>query len=103
VLDDPLLRFLVAALACWWLASALYYQKGPWGIWLRLRLWAQNHSPFLQEQLGCFWCCALWAALLVVWPLYIWAPWALVPLALTGAAILLSYGGRVVWREMADQ
>lgn len=99
---DRLLWFLVAILATWRLAAAVYYERGPWDVWLKLRLWAQNHSPFWQGQLSCFWCCTFWAALLL-WPLYVWLPWLLVPVALSGAAVLLSCGGRVIWRDMADQ
>ncbi len=71
-----LLGFLLAALATWRLAAALYFEDGPADVLLRLRLWAQGHSPFVQKQLSCFWCCAGWAAL-AVWPLYVWLPWLL--------------------------
>lgn len=94
-------KLALAILAAWRIAANLYYQDGPCGAWCKVRLWAQGHSPFVQKQLSCFWCCAGWAGL-VVWPVYLWVPWLLVPLALSGAAILLSHGGRVIWRDMAD-
>lgn len=96
-----LVAIVVAALATWRVAAALYYENGPGNVWLKLRVWAQSHSPFLQGQISCFWCVTVWAGLLV-WPLYVWVPWLLVPLALSGAAMLLSYGGRVIWRDLVE-
>lgn len=95
------IRFAVAALATWRIASALYYEYGPWDVFARLRNWAGLNSPFWDKQLACFWCCTVWAALLVL-PFYLWWIWPLVPVALSGAAVLLTHGGRVIWREMAD-
>lgn len=96
-----IVRWALAVLATWRLASSLYYQDGPGDAWLKLRLWAQGRSPFVQKQLSCFWCCCGWAAL-AVWPAAVWVPGILVPLALSGAAILLTHGGRIIWRDMAE-
>lgn len=100
-MPDGLIDLALAILATWRIASALYYEHGPGDVFLRLRNWAGLHSPFWYEQLSCFWCCTMWAALVVL-PFYLWWTLPLVPLALSGAAVLLSYGGRVIWREMAD-
>jgi hypothetical protein len=98
---DPTVRLVVALLATWRLAAALYYEGGedPFGLVMRLRVLAQRRSPYWQEQLSCFWCCATWAALLV-WPAYVWAAWVLVPLALSGGVMLLTHGGRFIATDM---
>lgn len=89
---------VVGALATWWLAAMLYYGNGPWDVFKR---WRENASGFIGEQFECFWCCALWAGLFVT-PLALLAWPALLPFAFAGAAILLSQGGRVIWREMME-
>lgn len=92
----------VAALATWRLAVALWYEHGPWNAWDRLRYRAGVYldpPPFWGAQLKCFWCCTAWASLPVALVAWLWWP-ALVPLALSGAAMLLSGAGRIVWHEM---
>ena len=93
---DGWISLVVAALATWRMAAWLWYEHGAQGIRAFLCRWT-----WTAEQVCCFWCCTFWAGLLclVVW--WIWW-WALIPLALSGAAILLSGGGRVIWREMVD-
>jgi hypothetical protein len=95
------IEFLIAILATWRIAAALYFEYGPWNMWLRLRQWADDNSPFWSKQLNCFWCCTGIAALLVL-PFYLWFLWPLYPVAFSGAAVLLAQGGRIVWREMTE-
>ncbi len=96
-----MIELALAILATWRIAAMLYYEHGPWDVWVRLRNAAALRSSFWDKQLTCFWCCTVWAALLV-WPLYVYCTWILVPLALSGAAVLLSGGGRLIWREMTE-
>ena len=94
----------VAALATWRLAVALYYEAGPWDMWDRLRYKAgayQEPPPFWGAQLRCFWCCTFLASLPCALVAWLWWP-ALVPFALSGAAMLLSGGGRIVWHKMVE-
>lgn len=80
------MRLLLAALACWRLASLLVYEDGPDQIFGRLRdlLWFTN-------LLDCFWCTSVWVAA----PLAALAWWpdgrlmALGWLAVSTAAILI--------------
>jgi len=96
-----MLEFIAAILATWRIAAALNYEYGPGDVWLKLRNWAAFKSPFWDKQLRCFWCCTFWAALLVL-PFYLWFWWPLLPIAFSGAAVLLTQGGRTIWREMTD-
>jgi hypothetical protein len=96
-----LINFLAAILATWRIAAALYFEYGPGDAFLRLRQRADDSSPFWSKQLNCFWCCTFWAALLVL-PFYLWLAWPLYPVAFSGAAVLLTHGGRIVHKEMID-
>ena len=89
-------RLALAALATWRLSSWLWYEHSAQGVRAWLCRW-----PWAAQQLTCFWCVTFWLALPVA--LVAWLCWpVLVPLALSGVAILLSGGGRVIWREMID-
>ena len=96
-----MIEFIIACLATWRIAAALYYEHGPWDMWVKLRNHAALNSPFWDKQLNCFWCCTGLAALLVL-PFYLWFWWPLLPVAFSGAAVLLTQGGRIVWREMTE-
>jgi len=89
---------VVGCFAAWWLAAMLYYGNGPGDVFKR---WRESVTGFVGEQFECFWCCALWAGLAIA-PLALLAWPVLVPLAFAGAAILLTHGGRIVWREMTE-
>jgi hypothetical protein len=91
-------RLALAVLATWWLAAQLYYASGPLHLFAKLRSAARG---WLALELECFWCCAFWSAL-VVTPLALLAPPALLPFAAAGGALILAHGGRVIWREMAE-
>lgn len=112
-----LARIAAAILATWRITALLYWDNGPWYIFLRLREWAtaMQHildderailtvprHPFWHDLFGCFWCLSLWVGILLT-PLAIWCWWVLIPFALSGAAILLSGGGRIIWRTMAEK
>jgi len=88
------LHLIVGVLACWRLATMVYYENGPWKVFYRLRY-------RIGDALDCFWCITLWTGLLVT-PFVVWFWWPLLPLALSGGAMLLSHGGRVIWRQMTD-
>lgn len=100
---------IVAILATWRITALLYYDYGPWDVFLKLReragVWIvdENGKPvtFWGKLFTCFWCLSLWVGLCVT-PLALWCWWILLPFALSGAAVLLSGGGRVIWRTMAE-
>lgn len=95
-MDDSLIRLIVAALATWRMAAWLWYEHGGECARAWLCRW-----PWAARQVECFWCVTFWMGLLAAFVAWLW--WvALIPLALSGAAILLSGGGRVIWREMVD-
>jgi hypothetical protein len=95
---DALVGIAVAALATWRIAAWLWYEHGaePVRCWL-------CRTPWLSGQVSCFWCVSFWVSLPVMLAWWLWWP-ALLPFALSGAVILLSGGGRVIWREViADE
>lgn len=96
-MDDWGLRLIVAALAVWRISAWLWYEHSSEGVrrWLCRFGWAAR-------QLECFWCITFWVALICSPIAWLWW-WALVPLALSGAVVLLSGGGRIIWREMVDK
>ena len=92
---------VVAALACWRLSVAVWMGDAFAG--LRTRVGAHEYPAvtFWGKQLSCFWCVSLWVSVpdVLVW----WAWWpALLPLAFSGAAMLLSGAGRILYREMVE-
>jgi len=102
-MDAWLIRLIVAALATWRLTTMLWYEFGPFDIFLRLRTAVGAHEQpprsFLGKLFACYWCLSFWVGLgcaLVAW---LWW-YALIPFALSAAAILLSGGGRVIYEEM---
>jgi hypothetical protein len=87
-MDDPWLRFTLAVLATWRLATLLAHDDGPWDAVLRLRS-ALGDGAF-GRVLDCFRCVSLWVAAPLSFavgrgPL----EWLLAWLALSGAACLL--------------
>lgn len=98
-------RLVLGVLATWTLSALLYYWSG--FEWLRVRAGIDMVDEFDQpitfwgRQLHCFWCVVLWVSVPVAAVVY-FAPLVLTPLAFAGGAMLLSKGGRVIWREMAD-
>ena len=91
---------VVCALATWrlavivWMGDSFERVRYKAGVYL-------DPQPFLGKQLGCFWCVTMYCAILCGIAGFLWWP-ILLPLALSGAAVLLSGGGRIVWREMVD-
>lgn len=92
---------LVGAFATWRVAAYLYTDKGLFGEMQELRDRISQSDGWLLEQFTCFWCLSAWTALvvapvaLVAWPI-------LLPVAFSGVAILLSHGGRTIWRYSVD-
>lgn len=87
-MDEPWLRFTLAALATWRVAALMAYDDGPWDMVVRLRRAAGNGG--LGRMLDCFRCLSLWVAaplalLVARAPLDTLLVW----LALSGAACLL--------------
>lgn len=116
---DELIRLVVAALAVWRISVAIWYEDGPFDQYKYFRAWVERKgkpemgmsddgSVFIHHyiwegiwhQLDCFWCVTFWVSLpiavIITLPWYWWT--ALVPFALSGAAILLSGAGRTIWR-----
>ena len=93
---DGWLKLAVAALAVWRISAWLWYEHGAEGMrrWLCRWGWAAR-------QLQCFWCITFWVSLLVALVAWLWW-YALIPFALSGAAVLLSGGGRIIWREIVE-
>lgn len=94
---DVWYKLLIAALATWRIAVWVWYEHGGEKCRGFLCRW-----EWTARQMECFWCVTFWVSLPVAVVLWLW--WfALIPFALSGAAILLSSGGRVIWREMVDK
>lgn len=96
-----LFKLLVAILATWRISASLYYGKEFEE--LRYRLTAETDDDgqplgFWGRQISCFWCVSFWVSC-VVCVIVAWWWYVLGPLALSGGAILLSGGGRTIWRE----
>ena len=88
-----LIKLAIAALATWRVAVWLWYEHGG----ERARAWLCRWPP-AARQISCFWCVTFWAGLVVGLVAWLWW-YALIPFALSGAAILLSGGGRIIWKE----
>jgi hypothetical protein len=119
--SDGLFKLTVSILATWRIASLLYFDNGPFNLFASLREVIYVKSlpdlagvvdgeekfdrhyifEFIHEQLTCFWCVSLWVglfiALISTLPFDLW--YGLLPFALSGASILLSGGGRTIWRH----
>ena len=91
-----LIKLALAALATWRLSAWLWYEHEAQGVRAFLCRW-----PWVCRQVCCFWCVTLWVGVLCGLVAWLWW-YALVPFALSGAAILLSGGGRIIWRETVD-
>ena len=88
-----MIELAVAALATWRISVWLWYENGGQGVRALICRW-----PWAAQQVSCLWCVSLWVGL--VCALIAWLWWyALIPFALSGAAILLSGGGRIIWKE----
>ena len=100
-----MIKLVVAALATWRLTAMLWYDHGPFDLFLRMRTAAGACEipplGFWAKLFSCFWCLSFWVALVCTTILFLWW-YALIPFALSGAAILLSGGGRIIWREMVS-
>lgn len=95
-MDDWLIRLIVAALALWRCSAWLFYEHGAQNVRAWLCRW-----PWAAQQVACFWCVTFWLSGPVALMAWMW--WhGLIPLALSGACILLAGGGRVIWREMVS-
>ena len=95
-MDAWLIKLAIATLATWRMSAWLWYEHGGEGMRALL-----CKSPIIARQLSCFWCVTFWAGLVCALIAWLWWP-LLAPFALSGAAILLSGGGRIIWREIAD-
>ena len=93
-----MIGWLVAALATWRISAWLWYETDG----QQARAWLCQW-PALAQRIDCFWCVTLWVALAVSPVVLLGAWWLLAPFALSGTAILLSGGGRTLWREMSNQ
>jgi hypothetical protein len=73
-----MIEILILGLACWRLSSLFVEEKGPFGIFLRIRKMVgiervQDGMPFdvwpntlLGELLSCVWCFSVWASAMLV-------------------------------------
>jgi len=104
-MDALSIKLIVAALATWRLTTMLWYEYGPFDVFLKIRTWAGAHEQppqtFQAKLLSCYWCLSFWVGLGCALVMWLWW-YALIPFALSAAAILLSGGGRVIFEEMKD-
>lgn len=94
----------VAALATWRISASIYYGKEFEPVRQYFTLAEDTDGQplsWIGRQLTCFWCITFWVAWPVALVAWLWWP-VLVPFALSGGAVLLSCGGRVIWRTMAE-
>lgn len=94
--------FFYLALAAWRLASLVANEDGPWFIFKRFRLRAEqwcNKYRFcrelgLYELVSCEWCNSIWIGVIIT-ALYLWLGntilYIALPLALSTVAILIKY------------
>ena len=96
---------VLGILSTWCLSSLLYYWQGFQGLREEAGVyWLNEHGEpdtFWGRQLHCFWCVALWTSVPISLLAY-FAPVLLYPLAFAGGTMLLSKGGRIIWRSMTD-
>jgi len=98
-------QIIVGILATWCVSALLYYWNG--FEWLRCRVGVyevdEHDCPisFCGRLLHCFWCVALAVSVPIAVLAYT-APLLLLPFAYAGGAMLLSKGGRVIWRGMEE-
>ena len=86
-------ELIVGILATWRIAAWLYFDGDA-------KVLQAARARF--EWLSCFWCVTMRVAI-VLTPVILLDGWYyLVPFALSGGAMLLSQGGRVIWRDMVD-
>jgi hypothetical protein len=94
------LRIVVAVLAVWKVCQVLAYEDGPWDlmIWLRRHLHpGQGRDPLkirsmLSQGLNCVACSSVWIAWLPAWWIASgWKEWAVLWLAIAGAATILDH------------
>lgn len=96
---------LLGTLAAWGASALLYDWRGL--AWLHRIAKTDvvderdQSVTFVGRQLQCFWCIAVWVSLPITALAYL-APWALYPLAITAATLLLSKGGRIIWANMME-
>jgi hypothetical protein len=105
-----LIEFLVGTLATYRLTSLLYREVGPWNLMSRIRNFfgiVHDYDEVTRKELGhphgypitfwgklfeCFWCLSVWVGAGVTIIIALGGTWILVPLALSGAAILCVEG-----------
>ena len=101
-METPL-EYGIYALAAWRIASLLVNEKGPWNVFLRLRLWTGiEHDTqgrhtiipdgFLAGILSCVWCCSVWVGTGMVILAGVWpggALWFAKAMALSAAVVIL--------------
>jgi len=81
------LDFVVACLATWRVSSLLVREEGPYALLARVR--RSLGTTAIGRALECFYCTSLWVAAPIAW--WLTGPtraWAIVWLAVSGAAIL---------------
>lgn len=110
-----MLELVVGSLATWCISTLIYAWKGLDGLRKAAGVYGPykttvNHAVEAEELvpvhfagrlLDCYWCvCLVIGAVLTPVALLEWR--VLMPFAMAGAAMLLSHGGRTVWRIGAD-
>lgn len=97
-----LIEFLIMALAVFRLSSLLADERGPYGVFSRLRLWAgevilrdntRSGTNEFARGLVCTWCNSVWLGVMVGVGYYFqpyWVLWGCLPLALSGAAVVVN-------------
>lgn len=98
-----IIDLLILALATWRLSSLIVNERGPWHVFQHIRerfgighdesgLIAVIPPTFMGELLTCLWCCSCWVGAAVAVMLYfqpVATIWLVLPLALSGAAVVI--------------
>jgi hypothetical protein len=85
-----LLKFPIACLAIWRIASLITGEEGPWGIFRRIRAYVTLSSPSLGEGIHCLWCISLWISpFLAFWITTDIPTWVIATFALSAGSIMI--------------
>lgn len=96
-----MIDYVIAALAVWRLAVLLVEESGPWRMFVEVRYWMGitetldgtriSNGSVTAEAFQCVRCLSFWlacVATVVLWP-DDWRTWAMLPPALSGAAVAI--------------
>jgi hypothetical protein len=90
---------IIYFLAVFRLTSLLHGEEGPYGLFEKIRAFVSSkafdnpdnkHYETLEGIFSCFWCCSVWAAI-ILYPFYLWGiSFILIILAASAVAIFIN-------------